>query len=475
MSYSDRQQRNVRERPPYDSEYDRSFSRRGDDYRDDYTPPREFRRGGSGRGRGGSKRGQNKVQFGRGAKIPKDVDFSDVAPKHVSKTPTPPQDEPLWEDSVFSCQMSVTETRGETFFHGDYSTLVGYSDDVYDVMTSGQQDVEKKMSKEMFRYYVTVLLWARIIDLKSQQGLVLTEVERHFKDTLQTLELTVPHPIHQYLMGIGTVKRMGGNVLYPEFPALPDGVIAGNGGYFTNVPMVAADLPDYIAFPVLGVMADALRAQTTQPFAGAYASPVAPQGSTATINLPGFSIASKPRPEALSNLVAAGITPFVFPERIPGTGLNLDVVTRVSNSLVTMTVYKTVNVRFIGLPSKGSVSQVIVQEKVDPHPGRFADGIFRGLASEGYSTTEYGVASAFAYMLPRADAAGAPVPIDAWSPINFGGGAIPVLWTVATANGRFQRNPPEVTMNIWHGIELDTVTQRSRSDGQTFKNKNWIP
>ena len=246
MSYSDRYSRNVRERPPYDDQYDKSYSRR-DDYREDFTPPREFRRGGSGRGRGGSKRGQNKVQFGRGAKIPKDVDFSDVAPKHVTKTPPPPQDEPLWEDSVFSCQMSVTETRGETFFQGDYSTLVEYSDDVYDVMTSGQQDVEKKMTKEMFRYYVTVLLWARIIDLKSQQGLVLTEVERHFKDTIQTLELVVPHPIHQYLMGIGTVKRMGGNILYPEFLALPEGVIAGNGGYFTNAPMTAADLPNYIA------------------------------------------------------------------------------------------------------------------------------------------------------------------------------------------------------------------------------------
>ena len=392
--------------------------------------------------------------------MPLGFDMNDVTPKGRSGKPTPLEDISLWKDSVYAAQMSVSKKGPRTYFYGDYSALLEIADDTYDVMSAAAIDTEKKFSREMFRYYVSVLLWARILDLKTQQSLVLTQTEKDLREVFQSLEFAVPYPIYQYLMSVGTVKRMGGNLLYPNFPNYPDQINAGRGGYWTVGPITVATLPEYLAFPSLGVLSEALCAQTTVPFTGAYVSNVSPPApAAATQNLPGFVIALKPRPEVLSSLVASGVTPATFPESVPKTGFNTNIVTRVSNSLMTTRVYKVVTIKFIGLASSGLAAQLIRQERDQTAaPGKFIHGFFVGRSSEAYTPTEFGISATYQLMIRRFDGQGAD-PILAWSPIDFGGVA-PPGWNAAAANARFSLNPPEVMLDIWSSVYINVEAKR---------------
>jgi hypothetical protein len=235
-----------------------------------------------------------------------------------------PLDDPMYKESIFGTDISVRENDMRTTVQPAVFGLIPTTEAVWQEIVASNSNTHKEMIVEGLRYYATGLLWLRIIQLKKSNKQPLTEAETMISGLCDTTVFAVPSPLQIYLQSLGTVRCTGtGQTLIPEFPPLPDEVIAEFSGYFGEMGEDTHNL--YEEFPCLGVAGETLRHALSNEAAGEYASSLAFDGLAVNRNLQGYAPLANRRNEAKNPFLNLGDTSTVFLESVQSTGFNYDV------------------------------------------------------------------------------------------------------------------------------------------------------
>lgn len=274
--------------------------------------------------------------------------------KHVVIT----NDDP-GKDSVFARGTSSREKRLRRTMEPSTPALIEISHNMLREMIADDSNIQKTITPEFLDYYSTAMLWFRIIGLKYNLSMPLTDTERELYLILEQLTFAVPAPILMQLKVLGRIQTTMREHLIPVFPELPTYAIAGHGGYYG---VLSADTHNlYEEIPCLGVLSEAVRQAVSNAQPGPYQSSLQQADLVPNGNLLGYYNLLTRRNEAKNIAFAAGITAAEFPEHPHNTGVNLDFLTSISSVLSNNKTFKTQNVNFITLANSGSLIQAMSQ------------------------------------------------------------------------------------------------------------------
>lgn len=96
---------------------------------------------------------------------------------------------------------------------------------MFDEWLIDSPELAKSLVPEDLDYYVTFLIWLRILGLKAKNKDPMTATEREILEMYESTPHNVPEPLRLYLLTYGNIVTGLGTHLYPQFPVLPTSVI----------------------------------------------------------------------------------------------------------------------------------------------------------------------------------------------------------------------------------------------------------
>ena len=149
-----------------------------------------------------------------------------------------------------------------------------------------------ELPPEFFDYYVTALLWARLLHIKRHYSYLLPNAkEEEYWHHFFGSNLNVPEPIYFFLTMIGsTTHPLHGYEMFLHSHELPVSVSGTKGGYHST-KITSESLLPFIEVPSLGVSGDCVMClvSATFPYSVKYGVtpifPFLPIGTNATRNM----------------------------------------------------------------------------------------------------------------------------------------------------------------------------------------------
>jgi len=185
-------------------------------------------------------------------------------PTHMeqNRNPAPQRNESMITDAIFGPEMAGMEIAPLQTFSLNLAKLRSLAEETFDQISTDEKQFDRKLIKEEFNYYVTCLLWVRLIDIKAKEGrTALTSAEKEFRKMTEEFAFNVPSPIYIYLASIGALTDKGGKRTAVADHTLPTTVVQNQGGYHAAI----IDAQNHSLFeevPSLGVAADVIMACT---------------------------------------------------------------------------------------------------------------------------------------------------------------------------------------------------------------------
>lgn len=391
---------------------------------------------------------------------------------HLNKPPAQPQADPNpLADSVFGVDVSVREVNLEQEFTPAVLTFTDISRLISTEMQIDDVNLSKAITPEMFDYYATAMLWARIITLKVKNSQPLSQPEHFISTLIQNVSYSIPEPLTLLFKSVGNLLTKSGEHFQPTFPVLPDTVIQGHGGYYGQIDAITHNL--YEEIPCLGVAAEAVRQSVSDAPPGPYASVLAHPHHAVNENLLNYRPLGFRRNEAKNIAFSVGITPVLFPETVPHTAYNHRFLANISALLADNKTFKISSICFSQLAESGSVAQTLV-----PRPIQRNEIVTRCVDQETYVTGmcretigSFGGALVFGFQTWKSDFAPDPITRNNWCCLtSTQNHLVPIEWR---NNRNARRNLPtryydEPFRNISHDgdqyrrkvVESLTITKR---------------
>jgi hypothetical protein len=109
-------------------------------------------------------------------------------------------------------------------------------------------------------YYVTAVIWLRVLGLKAKNKDAMTATERNVVQLIETMSLNLPEPLCLYLLTFRNITTAIGTHLYPQFPPMPEAFTDWPEhpglevpGFYDNQPVNAETHNLYEEVPCLGM------------------------------------------------------------------------------------------------------------------------------------------------------------------------------------------------------------------------------
>lgn len=131
----------------------------------------------------------------------------DLTPKHVSTNFTPEKNDPLLGEFAVPSD-SFLEVHQPREFQVDYSGLLVLLDSSYIAQTTADRTLAKYVSRSMWNYYHVILLWRKLLIVKSKRGTSMPD-----RDALCALigdDFPCSTEIAAYLNGLGDIIDQDG-------------------------------------------------------------------------------------------------------------------------------------------------------------------------------------------------------------------------------------------------------------------------
>lgn len=152
--------------------------------------------------------------------------------KESEQKPTAQKNEALIAKAIFAPNVSVVPVEPRQTFQENYAALPQLSFLMYREYAKDVKLIDREMIKEELAYYSTAMLWLRLINVKSKQGLQeLSNAEKTLLKDLKDEVYNISQPLHIYIMSIGAIVDKMGKRTYLEVPNLPVARARGYGGY----------------------------------------------------------------------------------------------------------------------------------------------------------------------------------------------------------------------------------------------------
>ena len=120
------------------------------------------------------------------------------------------KDEPLYRDAIFAPdQVSDYQVHHHTY-SPDAAAFETICHQTFSMLSSVKSDFQSQVSSELFRVFVAELLWLRWGQVLRGQGDHIPEVMREALDRASQAPITVPEPIHLWLMSFGEIVASTG-------------------------------------------------------------------------------------------------------------------------------------------------------------------------------------------------------------------------------------------------------------------------
>ena len=329
---------------------------------------------------------------------------------NIAKT----RDDPIYKEAIFAPSIAVEEVNPTVRFNNCYASLLRLTPELMMIYQSQNSKLGYSLTQEMLNYYVTGLLWVRLIDVRRLGHRVLTQNEVRVLRLVEDVPYEIPEPVYVYHKAIGQIVTMPGQHLYTDSPPLPDGVVNGVGGLFGPIALDNADnVIDYCEYPTLGLTSEALQQTLVDNVNPMYVSVVSLPQHRANLNALGVSVVVRPQREINRILAGINITGDQFSEDVANTRFNFRLMNLISDTLRGLKGYKTYMIQMPKLETTGSLAQVV---KCTPTPS--ADPTIPILTSLPILTTSvssdskvcFGVAAAFEFQIMREAVGTDPAP-----------------------------------------------------------------
>ncbi|XP_011162232.1 uncharacterized protein LOC105197513 [Solenopsis invicta] len=239
-------------------------------------------------------------------------------------------------------------------------SIIDISHLMYEELLSDDQSIEKIILPEYIDYYCTAMVWFRIVSLKPKLFQSTTFFEKHLLLLLEQKEFAIPEPLFMQLKVLGSVQISSEKYLYPSFPKLPTEKIDSHGGYYGPINEDTHNL--YEEIPCLGVLSEAVRKSVSEAAPGRYISALSTEDISPNENLLGYFPLGQRHPEAKNLASICNITAENFPEFPAGTGINMQLLSQVSNFFAQTKTFTVETVNFKTLTQLGSIIQATIQK-----------------------------------------------------------------------------------------------------------------
>jgi hypothetical protein len=238
-------------------------------------------------------------------------------------------------ESIYGVDTYVVPLAPRVNFSTNFSKLPEIEREIFHSYEPDVKQLDRQLIPVDLVYYSTGLLWLKLLDVKSKQGMTaLTSAEKDLRKGTQDVEFNVPQPIQAYLAQIGSVTDKMGKQTYLDIPPLPVTTNQGLGGYHSAA--IDAETHNlYEEITCLGVAGDMLMAAASPDDIPNINVRVAiPAGSVLTENVAGYTPLTGPRRvEIRQRLFSYGITPDAFPEFVTGTRFDLKYMSSISDRI----------------------------------------------------------------------------------------------------------------------------------------------
>lgn len=316
--------------------------------------------------------------------------------------PTKQKNESILAEAIFSPNVTVVPVEPRQTFQESYAALPQLSLETYREYEKDVKHIDRLLVKEEMAYYNTAMLWLRLINVKSKQGLqALSRAERTILKDLQDEVFNVPQPLYTYLMSIGAIVDKMGKKTYLQVPPLPTARAGGYGGYHS----AKVDEDTHTLFeevPSLGVAGDLLMA-----VASADDEPIQnyrvmfPANATYSDNFLGrYPTIGPRRMEVRQKLAGFGITNGRFEEYVEDTRFNRQYIRSISDRLGTWDTFRVEQVCFSQLSAEGLTVQAITSRPIEDEPSPdWLKRTVQGFSPEDDSAAVFGAATVFLFQL----------------------------------------------------------------------------
>lgn len=361
-------------------------------------------------------------------------------PKHASNPPARDgfvEKSPL-ADAIFQEDMAVKEVNLTTRANVSLAATNELARAVYQQMLIADPNLNKQWTPEVHDYYVSAMVWLRIVNLKAATLQDVTPEEETLLSITSSQSFNLTEPIRLFLSGIGVTVTRNGQHIYPSFPPLPTEVVEDVPGLYGLINADTHNL--YEEIPALGVSVGLIQASLNpaRPIPQ-WEPPILPPNTQANPNLLGFRPIRAPRQEALSITDAAEIDHHVFPNYPANTGFNLQLLKAASALIGTTTAFKVTPTVFSQLPTTGSQAQTVILHPIDNQDPavRVVNSNLRPQSLNNDSLATFGQAIAFGYQLLKEPCRNNNA---TWCCVTPAPAAIPPEWI---ANRNERRNIPD--------------------------------
>ncbi|VDO13206.1 unnamed protein product [Rodentolepis nana] len=317
----------------------------------------------------------------------------------------------------------LQETTQRKLINVNLASQAPLTERTADFILRADQNLDKILPREAFRYYTTALTWMRIIETKRNSYQFLTEEEHQFRRVYTQRKYQVPQPILLFLCSFGTVIALNGEKYDPYFPSLPHSQVGNFGGYYDHNVYDVDNHNLYEEVPALGVVAEACRQSASNAPAGDYQPAISPDSSLrANLNLLGYAPLVYRRQEAKNIFLANGIGGDVFPEDIPNTAINFALIDSVSNVLSMSSAFRMTEVDFPSMPPEGNRCMLLPSTPSDlwnPVGVAYTNANFITYSLFRDTPTTFGVASVMLLQLFKEPRPQGNNPNNAWLGFDY--------------------------------------------------------
>nr|UNI73909.1 MAG: hypothetical protein [brine shrimp partiti-like virus 2] len=360
--------------------------------------------------------------------------------------------------SAFVHSLSQNEDRPRARFTPSFATATDLSRRIFSELMTDDKQLNKVLTPEMIDYYVTCLIWLRIVNIKNKNHDPLTDEEIRLVAISEDVALNIPEPIRLYLLTFGNLTTAIGTHLRPRFPPLPTGLRDFNNnntpGFHDNNEITLANHNLYEEVPTTGVALCALITATNNR-AGQWDPPIIPANYVATYNLLNYRPTANYRPEAISHIVEHGITEDDPVESYPqNTGFIIEFLKWISDQLASTKTFKVTSTIMSRLSEYGSQAQLAEVHPLDGQPGqRTATGEVVVKTINPESLTTIGTAIAFSPRLYK------DAPYDAQNCLNWSC-TVPQNPALAVPRNWYNnRNARRETPTVYHDTQWTSISK----------------
>lgn len=324
--------------------------------------------------------------------------------KESEQKPTAQRNETLIAEAIFAPNVSVVPVEPRQTFQENYAALPQLAFLMYREYAKDVKLIDRELIKEELSYYSVAILWLRLINIKSKQGLQeLTAAEKTLLKDLKDEVYNVPQPLHIYIMSIGAIVDKMRKRTFLEVPTLPVATAGGHGEYHAH----QVDAETHVLFeevPSLGVsgdmvMASAMVDDEPKPNFGV----TFPENATHSNNFTGvFPTIGPRRAEIRQRLASYGITKEKFTEYAKDTRYNRQYVKAISDKIGTWDTFKVEKVSFSNSTSDGQSVQAITSKPIRDEPSdNWLARTVQNFSPEDDSAAIFGAATVYLFQLHK--------------------------------------------------------------------------